>query len=104
MSFTNNSAIAGGAVCAYFDAWSGNYHSCLCTGLLLDQWNTISIAKNVDYYINGLNTVLISCTKLQGINVTGSKISDAINFYCNSLPMLVYLSPDIGHCHGCHLT
>ena len=37
-------------------------------------------SEDEDHYINGSNSVLISCTKLQGINVTGSKISDANNF------------------------
>jgi len=40
-------------------------------------------SNNTDHTINGTNSVLISCTKLQGINVTGSKISGVTNFTIN---------------------
>jgi len=40
-------------------------------------------SNDEDHAINGTNSVLISCAELQGINVTGSKISDAINFTMN---------------------
>ena len=39
--------------------------------------------EDEDHHINGSNSVLISCNKLQGINVTGSQISDANNLTIN---------------------
>ena len=39
--------------------------------------------SNENHKINGSNSVLISCTKLQEIRITGSKVCDAINFTMN---------------------
>ena len=40
-------------------------------------------SNNTDHSINGSNSILISCTDIQGINITGYKISDATNFTIN---------------------
>ena len=40
-------------------------------------------SNNTDHSINGSNSILISCTEMQVINITGYKISDAKNFTIN---------------------
>ena len=60
--------ITGACVLDYYDQTADEF--------MLDS-------NNEDHYINGTNSVLISCTELQSISITGSKIGNAKNFTMN---------------------